>query len=209
MDERGSAKHSQWRDDELAREADSLTKGAPAEPGAEEIRVEEAPAEEEPVPGVLHGRPDVPPAGALTPDDIEARSLLAGWLRPSTFTAHRDALLRAARAEGAEDWALALLRGLPSDVEFANVQQVWEAAGGAHEERVVPTPPPTRPPAEAASLPPAPAVEEAPARRETAPAGSASEPLPMVLLGIAVDVVATAFRIGTSIARSIRRRLPI
>lgn len=224
MPDRGSSKHSQWRDDEMAREVESLTTGSPAEARADESRLAEPPGEGEPEPGVLHGRPDVAPAGPLTPDEVEARSLLAGWLRPSIFPATRDALLRSARAEGAEEWALTLLGALPADVEYANVQRVWEATGGEREERHAPPPPAAEPPAVPATTAPAeeaaaePAVTPARREPEVAPPGKpprqevvaeAAPSLPARVLGLAGEVISTAFRIGSAPLRFVRRRLPL
>lgn len=138
MTERGSNHHSPRIDDELGRETESLTRGAPVESRAEDWRRQEGPADGEPMPDArIASAPDDDAAANAAPDldEVEARSLLATSLRPSAFPANRDALLAVAEEQHAEPQVMAWLRALPGDDEFATVQDVWQAIGGAPERR--------------------------------------------------------------------------
>jgi hypothetical protein len=129
MTDRGSSRHGARVDDELKSESASLTRGSPVEAHVEAWRQAEPAAEGEPEPDALPSR-----------TEIEERSLLAASLRPSAFPGDRAGLVEIARAEHATDEVMSWLRRLPADVMFANVQQVWDALGGMHEQRG-----PTRP----------------------------------------------------------------
>ena len=75
------------------------------------------------------------PDARVTVDDVELRSLLAISLRPSAFPGDRARLLAVAEEEHAEDRILGWLSSLPATQTFANVEAVWEALGGAREQR--------------------------------------------------------------------------
>jgi Protein of unknown function (DUF2795) len=124
MTERGSTRHGARVDDEMKSETASLLQGAPVEAHIEEWRQMEPAGEGEPEPDALPTR-----------SEIEQRSLLAVSLRPSAFPGDRAGLIEIALAEHASDEVMSWLRRLPGDVEFANVQDVWDALGGMHEQR--------------------------------------------------------------------------
>jgi len=75
---------------------------------------------------------------ALPPPDIEGRSLLAQYLRPSIFPADVDLLVATAREEQAPPSAIALLEALPP-ATYQTTNEVWLALGGTAEGR--PSPP--------------------------------------------------------------------
>ena len=124
--ERGSDKHSPMLDEQMRRETQPLTRGSPTEARAREEREAEPAGEDQP-----QADARVAAAGTPTgdPDDLEARSDLARFLRPSAFPAARDTLIATAGDEGAPEGMIAQLRGLPEGTEFANVEQVWESLG--------------------------------------------------------------------------------
>ena len=117
--------HGRRLDDELQRESENLTRGAPVETHA---------ADDSPAP-----RLDAPSL-----DEARARSDLARHLRPSVFPAGPDAIADCAREEHAPADLLDRLTALPPDT-YENVAQVWEALGGHREHRVhaAPDTPPT------------------------------------------------------------------
>jgi hypothetical protein len=129
--ERGSTHHSPRVDEELHKESESLLRGSPVEARAEDWRRAEPPAEGEPLPDAR-----------VTVDDVELRSLLAISLRPSAFPGDRARLLAVAEDEHAEDRVLEWLGSLPATRTFPNVEAVWEALGGAKEQRSAPPPVP-------------------------------------------------------------------
>jgi hypothetical protein len=118
--ERSSDRHSPRVDEDLDRLTRSVTHGAPVESRAEEEREQEGPADREP---------------QLPQDEVQARSELARWLRPSAFPADRSGLLAAARDEQAPEPVAETLGRLPAGVAYDNVEQVWEALGGRREQR--------------------------------------------------------------------------
>lgn len=131
-----NTKHGFRVDDEMSHETESLTRGAPVESRVEEWREAEPSGEDQPVPdAILNGDPrgDVP--GALGHDEAELRSELAKRLRTSAFPANRQTLEDVAAEEQAPGHILDLLRRLPDGRTFQNTQDVWQALGGAKEER--------------------------------------------------------------------------
>lgn len=63
------------------------------------------------------------------------RSILARYLRPSTFPADKESILQEARANHALEGVLRALEALPQQAQFENVGAVWEAVGGDAESR--------------------------------------------------------------------------
>lgn len=120
MTERGSDKVDPRVDEELERRVQPLERGSPAPSRAEEFREEEAPAEGQPG---ADARP--------TLDDSERRTNVARHLQPSVFPATRDRLLASAREMSAPAAVIEVLERLPEDREFADVGEVWDAAGEA------------------------------------------------------------------------------
>ncbi len=66
--------------------------------------------------------------------DVSGRSELARWLRPSIFPASARDVFAGATEMGAPDDVLTLLRSLPSDSKYDNVQHVWQSLGGGAED---------------------------------------------------------------------------
>jgi hypothetical protein len=201
--ERGSTHHSPRVDDELERETESLVRGSPFESRAEEWRQQEGPAEGEPGPDAH-----------VSVDDIELRSLLAISLRPSAFPGNRDRLVTVAQEERAEDRVLGWLQSLPADVEFVNVEQVWEALGGEYERRdnsslMMPEPIPEAPVEPKPR--PSPRVEAPTAPRETEPAPVPPEHAPALLervCGVARTGVEIAVGLAIQTVQEVRKRIP-
>jgi hypothetical protein len=132
--ERGSSKHSQHLDDEMAREAEPYTRGGPAGSRLDDWRDPEAPGEDQvgsqwipegPRPG---GAP-----GPLTGEELEARSQLGRAVPRSAFPADRGGLIRAMAEVGTSPQVRARLERLPADRVFHTVYEIWEALGGRNE----------------------------------------------------------------------------
>lgn len=121
--ERGSDKVNPRVDAELEQETQGLQRGAPVDSRAEDFRKQEEGGEDQPAPDA---RPEVTQA--------EARSELARHLEPSAFPADRQALLAAAEEQHATEAVLGLLKQLPEDRTFQNVEEVWEALGGEPDQ---------------------------------------------------------------------------
>jgi len=105
---------------------------------ADEARQQEGAADGEPttdalLTGELHPGQELP-QGALDHDEVEARSRLAAYLRPSIWPADREALLACAQDMDAPPEVLDRLRQLP-DGTFSHTEAVWEASGGPVELR--------------------------------------------------------------------------
>jgi Protein of unknown function (DUF2795) len=79
-------------------------------------------------------RDELESPAALDPDQVEARSTLAQYLRPSAFPADVADLVAAAEAESAPPSLVARLRQLPP-ASYRTVNEVWVTLGGAAEER--------------------------------------------------------------------------
>jgi Protein of unknown function (DUF2795) len=134
--DRGSDKTNPRVDQELKRATEPLERGAPVPSRSQPSREQEAAGEGEPEPDSrLSGDRGMTPEGALSPDELEARTDLARHLEPSIFPADREALLTSARDAGAPPDILSRLEQLPADREYGTVQEVWEALGGPAEER--------------------------------------------------------------------------
>lgn len=134
--ERESNLHGPRLDDELAREVDSLTHGAPVEAHVEEFRVKEDGGDDEPfAESLVEGEPASSPLGSgISYRDERARSELGRHLRPSIFPASRETVVRCAEQEYAPEEMVASLRALP-DRTYQTIEDVWEALGGHHEAR--------------------------------------------------------------------------
>ena len=132
--ERESNLHGPRLDDELAKEVESLTHGAPIESRIEENRTKEDATDGDPASEfVVAHAPDRAGDAGLTHRETLERSELGRHLRPSLFPAGRDAVIECARAEDAPDALLDRLRALPEGT-YHNTEEVWEALGG-HGER--------------------------------------------------------------------------
>jgi hypothetical protein len=109
---RETAKHGPRRDDELAREEESLLRGAPLESHTQEFKEKEGPFAEE---------------LGLPADPVLARREFSRHLDSRIFPAGRQSLIENARENQAPDQIVAVLAALPTDAEFATVYELWEA----------------------------------------------------------------------------------
>lgn len=127
--QRGSDKTGPRRDDERKHEVSGLTTGG-HEPRAEEWREQEPWGEDQPEADMA---PDVDLAGGTPPGmsqrDVKVRSDLAKYLGRGVYPADRAGLLRQLEEASAPDELVELVRGLPQDGQYANVQQVSERLG--------------------------------------------------------------------------------
>ena len=175
----------------LEKETESITRGAPVEARAEEWHQKEPAGDDEPLPDArIEGDP-FPEEGTLDLDEIEDRSLLAISLRPSAFPCTKSVLLEVAEEQHAEPRVVSWLERLDPDVTFQNVEDVWEALGGRHEDRVHRT------------------------AAETEAGTMASEPSPSIAsrtvgLARAAAEVGAGFAVAgvTSVAQRVRRLMP-
>jgi len=152
------------------------------------------------------------PGTGPAPAGVQARSILAQYLRPSVFPATVDALVDAAESEHAPDSAIELLRGLPP-ATYHTTNEVWLALGGTAETRpLAPEEPPVAPEA-----PPAAAAPQEPPSAPTPPPAAvppAAAALAERVVGTAGAVVTCAVRlvlsvpneVGSRFARLVRRR---
>lgn len=136
MGDQGSNKTGSARDDELKREAHGALKASrglrPEEGFDTEPSVGSEPFAQWIPPGPGGG---VPPG--MTPRDVDVRSELARHLEPSSFPADRAGLLRALGRHQAADPLVDLVRGLPDQDEYRNVQDVMRSLGyGVEAPRV-------------------------------------------------------------------------
>jgi hypothetical protein len=118
--DRDSSKHGPRLDDELARETDSLGRGAPIESRVEEGREKEGPGEDERDVDARTG-----PASRLGADEVEARRELSRHLRPTVFPAARDRLVAEAQQNAAAAPVVEALRALPAGIEFRTAHEIW------------------------------------------------------------------------------------
>lgn len=124
-----SDKHGPRIDEAMAGETEAIERSGHTG-RAEESREPEPEGDDQPqvdrAPNTLlaGGTPD-----GMSADDVEGRSELARFLRPSVFPANASALLDVARDDGATDFVLGELARLPKNRTFANTQEIWEALG--------------------------------------------------------------------------------
>lgn len=133
--DRGNSKHGPHLDDQMRREVEAVVHGQPGGGRVEEWHDPEAPGDDQPdvaefpEPGRDH--PGGAPEG-ITSAQAQQRARFAAYLSRSVFPANAHTLRAAARAANAPDNVLALLDRLP-DVQYVNVAEVWQAAGGGME----------------------------------------------------------------------------
>jgi hypothetical protein len=122
-------------DEQLAHETEGLVRsGHPTR--VEEFRAPEPAGEDQPTGDEHLMGPGREPGTApgLTNDDIEVRSEIARFLDRAALPGGRDDLVAAAEEHQATDRVLELLRQLPADAQFQNVQDVARALGLGTEE---------------------------------------------------------------------------
>ena len=135
MVERGSDKHGPRLDDAMSGEVEGTIRSGHGTRG-EQWREPEPSGE---------GQPDVDlapeetlsggtPEG-MTTEDVEERSRLAQYLVGARYPATAAALRDLAAANHAPDVVREVLDRLPYDRDYANVNDVWTAAGGGEEEK--------------------------------------------------------------------------
>src|SRR3954469_21642628 len=123
-----SGKHGRLLDEELQHETRGLVQGGRSS-RAEEWRDPEPAGEDQPTgdriyPEDRRGNPE-----GMTQTDVDERSDIARSLGTSAFPGTRDQLVAIAAENQATDHVLSLLRSLPSDQTFENVQDVATALG--------------------------------------------------------------------------------
>ena len=121
-------KHGPLLDEELQHETRGLVQGGRSS-RAEEWRDPEPAGEDQPTgdriyPEDRRGNPE-----GMTQTDVDERSDIARNLGTSAFPGTRDELVAIAADNEATDHVLSLLRSLPADQTFENVQDVATALG--------------------------------------------------------------------------------
>jgi hypothetical protein len=132
--ERGSDKHSPLVDDQLKHETQGLIRSGHST-HAEEWKDPEPSGEDQPdadrAPSVtMQGGV---PAG-MDPGDIEGRAEVATYIGKDAYPMVRAQLIDLVMDRQAPQHVVDLVKRLPSDREFHNVNEVWAAVGGKVEE---------------------------------------------------------------------------
>jgi hypothetical protein len=135
---RDSNKHGARVDDELKREVESLTRGAPVEARRQPGRELEGPADYEPTPSARVA--DMEAGGRVDPLSIApsatlARRELNRHLEPNVFPATRDDLLESARRLNAPLQIIDVLEQTPSGLQFETLHELWFALTGITDGR--------------------------------------------------------------------------
>ena len=132
--ERGSSKHGRLVDEEMAREAQSQTRGRPGGSRAQEWREPEPAGEDQPEPEAIPAGPR--PGGApepLTGEELAARSNFGRWVTRSVLPADKADLVQMAHREAAPTEVLAELERLPEGRTYETVYEIWDALGHRNE----------------------------------------------------------------------------
>jgi hypothetical protein len=133
--DRGSDKVSPRVDDQLKHETEGLVRSGHST-HAEEWKDPEPIGEDQPdadlAPGgtLVGGTPD-----GMAPDDVEGRSELASYLGKDCYPMVRAQVIDLVIDRNAPQRVVDLVRELPSDREFTNVNDIWSALGGSVETR--------------------------------------------------------------------------
>lgn len=128
-----SDKHSPRVDNEMAHETEGLVRSGRST-HAEEWKDPEPSGEDQPdadrVPNatLVGGTPD-----GMSPDDVEGRAELASYIGKEIYPAVRAQLIDLVMERNAPERVIDLVKNLPSDRQFANINDVWEAVGGSTE----------------------------------------------------------------------------
>jgi len=132
--ERGT-KHSPNVDNEMKHETEGLVRSGhstraeewndPEPSGEDQPDVDRAPDRT-----LVGGTPD-----GMTAGDIEQRAELGTYLGKRIYPAVRAQLIERAIDASAPDRVIALVKNLPSDREYHNLNEVWTALGGHVEQR--------------------------------------------------------------------------
>jgi len=116
--ERGNTKHGPAHDQQMAREAEGMVRGAAQQPPVEEWR------ETEPVENAIP-----PPRRGPQDPAVAERSELARAMSRDVFPANREALLRRLADSDAPAGLTDKVARLPSDRTFSGVHDVLTALG--------------------------------------------------------------------------------
>jgi hypothetical protein len=131
--EQRSDKHGPRQDDALKHETEGLVH-AGRSTHVEEWRDPEAPGEDQPE---VDRAPDATLTGGvpdgLTPEDVERRSELAGYLGKDAYPTERDGVLTRLEAANAPDRLVEAVRALPAGTTFDSLVELTDALGIGHE----------------------------------------------------------------------------
>lgn len=120
-------------DENLKHETQGLEKGN-RQTRAEEWRQVEPSGEDQPdVDLVPHGSGVGGTPPGMDEDDVEGRSEFAAAIGSTHYPAKRDDLIDRALDQQAPDWVIGMIRRLPPDREFTNLNDVWTELGGHAE----------------------------------------------------------------------------
>ena len=127
-------KHGARQDDALKKRTRGLEHGAheshaqewkQAEPSGEDQPSADLSPDEEIVGGTAAG---------MERQDVVDRSELARFVQPSVFPATAERLTASAAETNAPDHVMRMLRSLPREERYDNVQDLWRALGGGTED---------------------------------------------------------------------------
>jgi hypothetical protein len=128
--ERGSDKVSPRIDEQMAHETQGLVRSGHST-HAEEWKDPEPPGEDQP-------QADRAPDGALvgglpegmTAEDIEGRAELATYIGKECYPVVRAQVIDLVIENNAPERVVDLVKNLPSDRQFQNINEIWTAVGG-------------------------------------------------------------------------------
>jgi hypothetical protein len=128
--ERGSDKVSPRLDEELQHETEGLVRSGHST-HAEEWKDPEPSGEDQPdadlaPDGTLVG--GTPPG--MTADDVEGRAELASYIGKDAYPVVRAQLIDLVMERHAPDRIIDLVKNLPSDRQYQNINEIWTAVGG-------------------------------------------------------------------------------
>ena len=131
--ERGSDKHGFRLDDAMASETEGLVRSGrsthgeewkdPEPTGEDQPDVDRAPSD-----SMVGGTPE-----GMSVEDVEGRAELASYIGKEAYPAVRAQLIDLVMDRRAPDRVIDLVKNLPSDRQFNNVNEVWAALGGKVE----------------------------------------------------------------------------
>ena len=128
--ERGSDKHSPRLDEELEHETEGPVRSGHST-HAEEWKDPEPPGEDQPDADLA---PDSTLVGGtptgMTPDDVEGRAELASYIGKDAYPVVRAQVIDLVLRRHAPDRIVDLVKNLPSDRPFHNINDIWIAVGG-------------------------------------------------------------------------------
>jgi hypothetical protein len=123
------------RQDEALKEQTRDLEHSGRESHAEEWKEAEPAAEDQPQ-ADLSPESDLVGGTAVGMDqrDVAERAELARWLQPSVFPASAERLVQSAAETHAPDRVMGMLKSLPAQESYDNLQDVWRALGGGTED---------------------------------------------------------------------------